>query len=213
MTRYGHIGWRLVAVVAFAGTAALAVVLTRAPTATQVTSTSNISCPTSGLQSWIGLGMAEATATPGAGGTNSSTQTSSSTYYTLEFTNISHRTCSLYGYPDVSAYTDSQVTGSQMTSTPPAASAAARDTSVAPHQVMLQPGATAHSILQVTVPSGVKPAGCVRVIAQELRVALPDQGRAAYLPVHIPVCSGKGHPSLSVQAIQARPGIPGYTMP
>ena len=31
MTRYGHIAWRVVAVVAFAGTAALAVTLTRAP--------------------------------------------------------------------------------------------------------------------------------------------------------------------------------------
>ena len=31
MRRYGHIGWRMVAIAAFVGTAALAVVLTRAP--------------------------------------------------------------------------------------------------------------------------------------------------------------------------------------
>ncbi len=31
MTRYGQIGWRMAAIAAFAGTAALAVILTRAP--------------------------------------------------------------------------------------------------------------------------------------------------------------------------------------
>ena len=48
--------------------------------------------------------------------------------------------------------------------------------------------------------------------AEELRVALPRQDRPAFVPVHIPVCSQQGHASLSVQAIQARPGVPGYTM-
>ena len=48
--------------------------------------------------------------------------------------------------------------------------------------------------------------------AEELRVTLPRQDRPAFVPVHIPVCSQKGHVSLSVQAIQARPGVPGYTM-
>ena len=46
--------------------------------------------------------------------------------------------------------------------------------------------------------------------AEELRVALPNQGRASFVPAHIPVCSTKGSVSLSVQAIQARPGVPGY---
>jgi len=31
VTKYGHIAWRVIAVVAFAGTAALAVTLSRAP--------------------------------------------------------------------------------------------------------------------------------------------------------------------------------------
>ena len=60
--------------------------------------------------------------------------------------------------------------------------------------------------------SDLRPADCALVTAEELRVTLPSQGRAAFVPVHIPVCSEKGHVSLSVQAIQARPGVPGYTM-
>jgi hypothetical protein len=195
----------VVAVVAFAGTAALAVILTRAPIVSQAVGTSTISCPTSGLQAWLGFGMADA---GNPDGNSDGQQASGSTYYTLEFTNISHHACSLYGYPEVSAYTDSQVTGGNTTD-----GTATRDTSVTPQQVMLEPGATAHSVLQVTDPGGAEPTGCVRVIAQELRITLSDQGRAAYLPVHIPVCARKGHASLSVQAIQARPGIPGYTMP
>ena len=48
------------------------------------------------------------------------------------------------------------------------------------------------------------------VTAEELRVTLPRQGRSAFVPVRIPVCSERGRASLSVQAIQARAGIPGY---
>jgi hypothetical protein len=75
---------------------------------------------------------------------------------------------------------------------------------------MLQPGATAHAGLRVVTTASTKPAGCTRVTAGGLRVAPPSQGRAAFVPVHIPVCSSKGAVSLSVQAIQARPGVPGY---
>jgi hypothetical protein len=50
------------------------------------------------------------------------------------------------------------------------------------------------------------------VTAEELRVMLPRQDRPAFVPVHIPLCSDKRHVSLRVQAIQARPGVPGYTV-
>jgi len=49
------------------------------------------------------------------------------------------------------------------------------------------------------------------VTAGELRITLPHQGRSAFVLVHIPVCSRKGRASLSVQAIQARPGVRGHT--
>ena len=191
MTRYGQIRWRLAAVAAFVGTAALAVALTRAPARDDVSLSSDVSarvCATSGLQAWLGLGTAA---------------TTEGTYYTLEFTNVSDRACSLFGYPDVSAYRDTpKVRG-------PIGSAAVRDTSVRPKPVMLPPGATAHAGLRVT--SSAEQASCAQVTAEELRIALPRQARPAFVPAHIPVCSQKGQVSLSVQAIQARPGVPGYT--
>ena len=213
MTRYGQIAWRMVAVVAFVGTAALGVVLTRAPIRAGAALSSEITgpaCPTSGLEAWLGLGPVTAvdrrrqrrlhrpygTGMQGARGT----------YYTLEFTNVSDRACSLYGYPEVSVYTDSRATSGQI------GSAAIRDTSVRPKPVMLAPGATAHSVLRVMGAGGTQPAGCAQVTAEELQVTLPHQGRSAFVPVRIPVCSERGRASLSVQAIQARPGVPGYPM-
>ena len=204
MTRYGHIGWRVAAVVvAFVGTAVLAVTLTHDPDSPQAAGPSAV-CPTSGLQAWLG---APGTADPGSGAQSAGTQGSGTqgagaTLYTLEFTNVSHRACRLYGYPEVSAYVASQI-GSE----------AIRDTSVRPRPVTLEPGATAHSVLRVTDTGRSRPAACDQVTAEELRVTFPDQVRSAFLPVHIPMCSHEGHLSLSVQAIQARPGIPGYTMP
>ena len=192
----------MAAVAAFVGTAALAVALTRAPAHDGVSLSSDVSarvCATSGLEAWLGLGTAAAGETGDTG-----LRPAEGTYYTLEFTNVSDRACSLFGYPEVSAYRDSPVTGGQI------GSAAVRDTSVRPKPVMLAPGATAHAELRVTVSA--QPASCAQVTAEELRVALPRQARPAFVPAHIPVCSQKGQVSLSVQAIQARPGVPGYTV-
>ncbi len=200
MTRYGQIGWRVVAIVAFVGTAALAVVLTRAPGNPVTALSSDVSsrvCAASGLEAWLGL--AADTDRAGVGLSHGG-----GTYYTLEFTNVSKRACSLYGYPEVSAYQHSTASGGQI------GSAAVRDTSVRPEPVTLAPGATAHAVLRVIVTASTQPSGCTRVTAEELRVTLPSQGRPAFVPAHIPVCSTKGYVSLRVQAIQARPGVPGY---
>ena len=90
MTWYGQIGWRMAAVAAFVGTAALAIVLTRAPVRTDAALSSDFSgrvCATSGLEARLGLGAADADRTGRAG------PPANGTYYTLEFTNISHRAC------------------------------------------------------------------------------------------------------------------------
>ena len=192
----------MAAVAAFVGTAALAIVLTRAPAQNDVSLSSAVSgrvCATSGLEAWLGLGADRV----GDGGPPGA-YPARATYYTLEFTNISDRACSLYGYPEVSAYRDSPAAGG------PVGSAAVRDTSVRPKPVMLEPGATAHAVLRVTASAA--PSRCAEVTAEELRITLPRQPRPAFVPAQIPVCSGKGHVSLRVQAFQARPGVPGYTL-
>jgi hypothetical protein len=208
VTKYGHIAWRVIAVVAFAGTAALAVTLSRVPVRPgHAALSSNLNqspCATSGLEAWLGLAQ-----TPGstsATGTTGRVEPGG-TYYTLEFTNVSARVCSLYGYPDVSAYAGDQTGGT------PIGSAAAHDTSVRPRPVTLAPGQTAHSVLRVTSAETFQRTACVPVTAFGLRVSLPDQVRPAFVPIHLPACSKKGPEFLSVQAIQPRPGIPRVPVP
>ena len=208
VTKYGHIAWRVIAVVAFAGTAALAVTLSRAPgRPDHAALSSNLTqspCATSGLEAWLGLAQtAGSTSVTGTG----DRLEPGGTYYTLEFTNVSARVCSLYGYPDVSAYAGDQVGGIQI------GSAAADDASVRPRPVTLAPGQTAHSVLRVTSTGTFQPTACAQVTAPELRVTLPDQVRPAFVPIHLPACSKKGPEFLSVQAIQPRPGIPGLPVP
>jgi uncharacterized protein DUF4232 len=184
MTRYGQIGWRLAAVAAFVGTAVLAVALTRAPAHDGVSLSSDVSarvCATSGIEAWLGLSTtttATATAAAAAG-----IRPAEGTYYTLEFTNVSDRACSLFGYPEVSAYRDTPKARGPIGS-------AARDTSVQPKPVMLAPGATAHAQLRTTIRA--EQARCAQVTAEELRIALPRQARPAFVPAYIPVCSQKG---------------------
>jgi hypothetical protein len=208
VTKYGHIAWRVIAVVAFAGTAALAVTLSRAPARpSHAALSSNLTespCATSGLEAWLGL--AETPGSTSVTGTADRLEPGG-TYYTLEFTNVSARVCSLDGYPEVSAYVGSQVGGAQI------GSAAAHDTSVRPHPVMLQPGQTAHSVLRVASIETFRPTACAQVTAQELRVVVPDQVRPAFVPIHVSACSKPGPKFLSVQAIQPRPGIPGFPVP
>lgn len=203
VTKYGHIAWRVIAVVAFAGTAALAVTLSRAPLRTDHASlSSNLTgnpCAASGLEAWLGQSStAGSTSVTGAGDRGETGRT----YYVLEFTNVSARVCSLYGYPEVSAYAGAQV-----------GSAAIRDTSVRPQPVMLQPQQTAHAVLAVTSTGTFGRTVCGQVTAPELRVVLPDQVRPAYVPIHLSACSKPGPQFLSVQPIQPRAGVPGAPMP
>ena len=88
MTRYGQIGWRIAALAAFVGTAALAVILSRAPVRSAANLSSDVTgrlCLSSGLEAWLGLGAAGATGTARTGGPGMHI------YYTLEFTNVSDR--------------------------------------------------------------------------------------------------------------------------
>ncbi len=209
MTRYGHIAWRVAAVVAFAGTAALAVTLTRVPArsdnANLSASLSRNPCVTSGLYAWLGLG-ATGSAQPTDNGNRIP---AGGITYTLEFTNVSSRACSLYGYPEVSAYAGTSAVGTQI------GSAAVRDTSVRPQTVTLEPGATAHAVLRVGTGQ-FQTTACDQVTAPELRVMLPGQGmraQPAYVPIHVPACAKMGPEFLTVQAIRPYPGIPGVTPP
>jgi len=142
------------------------------------------SCTTSGLAVWLGVGEGGAAA--------------GSTYYPLEFTNTSNHRCRLFGFPGVSA-----VAGRQL------GSPAERNRAHPTYRVSLQPGATAHTVVQIVDVANFPAAKCEPAKASGLRVYPPGQFAAAEIPFSFRACSAKGPMFLSVEPIRPGVGIPG----
>lgn len=144
-------------------------------------------CPRGDLTSWAGV--------PGGGAAGS-------TYYELEISNVSRQTCSLYGYPGVSAL---RAGGGQLGSA--AGRAPGHTTSV----VTLPPGATAHVILQITDVGNFSPSACHPASAVALRVFAPGDYASMRFPFSFRGCAKSGPVYLHVSTTVAGTGIPGYS--
>lgn len=202
MSRYRRAAWQVVAVAAFAGTATLAIVLTR-PAPALLAETA--ACRPAGLAAWLGVGAYYGTAANPDQVPRVSAMSSPKPqiYYTLEFTNVSGQTCSLFGYPHVLAYAGGHEIGSP----------AITDTSVRPSTVTLAPDATAHAILRYIVTASFQARACRQVTAPELRVYPPQGSRSnqsVMVPLSLLACSRPGVEFLSVEPVQPREGIPGF---
>jgi len=144
-------------------------------------------CSVSRLTVWIGL--------PGSGAAGSVT-------YPLEFSNTSHRTCHLFGYPWVGAVRGN---GHRL------GSRAGRDTTRRPRLVVLRRGATAHAMLTITDAGNFPAHACRMRTASGLWVTPPGTHRSAFVPLTFAACSRRGPVYLHTQAIRAGVGIPGFT--
>jgi hypothetical protein len=164
---------------------ACAVLAASATAGAQTAATTTPRCKTSGLSVWLGVG---------AGGGQAG-----SIVYPVEFTNVSGRTCQLYGFPGVSA----ERAGGQV------GSAAGRDHSSPARTVTLRNRATAHASLQITDVSAFSTANCKAVTAGGLTVYPPGALTAAQIPFRFRACSAKGPVFLSVKTVQPKVGIPG----
>jgi hypothetical protein len=117
-------------------------------------------------------------------------EASGTTYYPLEFTNLSGRTCSLSGYPAVSAISRAGVR---------LGSPAGRGLLTIAPRVLLAPGATAHTTLAYHGRLVSTGAGCDPVdTAFELRVYLAGQNRATYAAFGFQACSHAGPVYLTI---------------
>lgn len=140
-------------------------------------------CTASDLGVWLALDQGN-----GAAGT---------IYYPLEFTNLSHHTCYLFGYPGVSALDRN---GHQLGS--PAGWGSLHGARI----VNLAPGATAHTLLGYHDVVVTTEPGCHEVnSAVELRVFPPGQRSATDAAFSFPVCSHRGPIYMSIQ----EPIVPG----
>jgi hypothetical protein len=176
---------RSIAASAAACAAALSVTAAVASSATAASSQVAPECKASALQVWIGLPADHA---------------AGHAYYPMEFTNVSRRTCDLYGYPGVSAIHNNRQAGS----------AAVRDPAVPRRTVRLLPAATASATLVITNVAVFSPASCQPVTADELRIYPPDQRQADFLEFSFPACAKAGSKYLAIQAIHSGVGIPDH---
>jgi Protein of unknown function (DUF4232) len=136
-------------------------------------------CRANQTLTWLGLGLGGGTA--------------GTIFYPLEFTNVSNRTCTLWGFPRVSALSRSGVQIGKSSRHLPA-----------PHRVLtLPPGSTVHASLGIIEAGNV----CSRsVTATTLKVHAPGQGRATQLPFPFQACWHKR--VLVVGPVQPGVGIP-----
>ena len=112
------------------------------------------------------------------------------TYYPLEFTNAGGQTCSLSGYPVVSAISRA---GVQL------GSPAGRGRLTVAPRVVLAPGATAHTTLAYHGGLVSTGGGCGPVAtAFELRIYLAGQKRATYAAFGLQACSHAGPVYLTI---------------
>jgi hypothetical protein len=148
-----------------------------APGAAHASHTTTPACATSGLDVWLD------TQGNGAAGT---------IYYNLEFTNLSGSTCTLFGYPGVSA---TNLTGTQL------GSAAAR-IGANPQTVTLANGATATALVGIAQAGVYPPTPCGPTTAAGLRVYPPDQTQFRKVPFPFPACSKTGPHYLKIYPVQ-----------
>jgi uncharacterized protein DUF4232 len=118
--------------------------------------------------------------------------TAGSTFYNLYFTNLSRRTCSLKGYPGVSAV---DLSGRRL------GRAASREASQTPAAVTLRPGGTATAVLRLVDPGNFSAAACNVVTAAGLRVYPPRETRSKVVPFPFKTCSRSAVGGLSVRAV------------
>jgi len=169
---------RLLSAGALACAAALApATALAAPGAAHVGRIATPACTTSGLDIWLN------TQGNGAAGTS---------YYDLEFTNLSGSTCTLFGYPGVSA---TNLTGTQL------GSAAVR-IGATPQTVTLANGATATALVGIVEGGIFPPAQCGPVTAAGLRIYPPNQSQSKRVPFPFAACSKTGPQYLKIMPVQ-----------
>jgi hypothetical protein len=128
-----------------------------------------------------------------------------STYFNLEFTNLSAHACTVSGYPGVSAVGFSnQQLGIAASHNPqqPVSVVTLSSGSTKAGTQGFQTGNTATVVLAITEAGNYSPSACHAVVAEGLRVYPPDQTASKMVPYPFVACSKRGPLILHVEAIQ-----------
>ncbi|HLW96702.1 MAG TPA: DUF4232 domain-containing protein [Solirubrobacteraceae bacterium] len=121
-----------------------------------------------------------------------------SSFYNLQFTNLSRSSCQLSGYPGVSAV---DLGGRQL------GHAGSRDAAHPAVAVTLPAGGSAHTILRIVDAGNFPRSACGPVTAAGLRVYPPGQTASKLIPYPFAACSRNTATVLSVEVLQKGLGV------
>jgi hypothetical protein len=125
--------------------------------------------------------------------TNDGGGAAGSVFYTLNFTNLSGDTCTLAGYPGVSAV---DLRGRRL------GSAAGRNPHEALRVVTLRAGDTASAVLQISQAANFPTSACHVVTAAGVRVYPPNAFKSKIVPFPFPACSRRGPVYLHIERVR-----------
>jgi hypothetical protein len=128
-----------------------------------------------------------------------------SSYYNLEFTNVSAHTCSMSGYPGVSAVNGAGAqigTAAGHNPTHPAALITLSSAAANGGQGGFASPNTATVIFNITDAGNYANSACERVVSSGLRVYPPDQTASKIIPYPFTTCAKRGPLILHVEPIQ-----------
>ncbi len=117
-----------------------------------------------------------------------------SVYYRIEFTNLSGQSCTLSGYPKVSAV---DLGGKRI------GAAAKTMTGAKARAVTLAPGDTATATLQIVEALNYPTAKCKPTMAAGLRISVPGGSGAKDAPLAFETCASTASKTLSVGPVTA----------
>jgi hypothetical protein len=142
-------------------------------------------CPANFLTDWYGL--------PGDA-------SAGSTEYMAEISNTSGTTCTLYGFPGVSAI---GAGGKQL------GSPAIRSNGWTELPITLRPFQTAHFVLRIADAGNFPPASCHPTTAYQLRIYAPGDYQSKLIGFTFQACAKPGPVFLQVSTMLQGTGIPG----
>jgi len=128
-----------------------------------------------------------------------------STYYPVDFINVSDTPCGMYGFPGMSFVTAGGRPGQQI------GAAAQRNPAFGDLAVRLTAGGVAHAWLQVAQAANYPASACQPVTAHWLRIFPPEDTGAVYVGQSFPACGDSSAQLLTVTPVRSGNGKQGVT--
>ena len=173
--------------------------------ATQSAAAGSASAAPAGVPGMPGLATCQAASLRVTLDTSQVDGAAGSTYYPVDFINVSDTPCGMYGFPGMSFVTANSRAGRQI------GAPAQRNPAFGDLAVRLAAGGVAHAWLQVAQAGNYPASACQPVTAHWLRVYPPGDTGAVYVGQAFPACAESSTRLLTVTPVRSGGGKQGVT--